>query len=118
MEDWKRGWSIFKKSFTVDTSEEPIYMMTRYRMGTLAATGAAAYNLFLIRQRNIKNARYLTKSTNPMIIKFMCGVVGAIYYMGLYCLWQIPPFFSEVAVRTYVSTEDLVTNILLLNYAE
>jgi hypothetical protein len=69
-------------------------MMTRYKFGTLAATAAAGYNLFLIRQKIIKNAIYLTKSNHPTIVKFMCGIVGFVYYMGLYCLWQIPPFFS------------------------
>jgi hypothetical protein len=69
-------------------------MMTRHGVGSLAATVAAAYNLFLIRQRVIKNAIYLTKSNNPTVVKLMCVVVGSIYYMGLYCLWHIPPFFS------------------------
>jgi hypothetical protein len=79
-------------------------MMTRYGVGTKIAAIAAAYNLFLIRQRVIKNAIYLTKSNSPRTVKTMCGVVGFAYYVGLYCLWQIPAFFSEVAARTYVST--------------
>ncbi len=92
--------------------------MTRYRVGSLFATVAAAYNLFLIRQRVIKNAIFLTKSNNPRIIKPMCFLVGSIYFLGLYCLWHIPSFFSETAVRVYVATEDAVTNLLLNKYAE
>ncbi len=79
-------------------------MMTRYRFGTIASSLIALYNLFLMRQRIIKNAISLTKSNNPFIVKSMCLVVGSLYYVGLYCLWQIPTFFSEVAVRTYISS--------------
>lgn len=69
-------------------------MLTRYRFGTIAASAIALYNLFLIRQRVIKNAISLTKSNNPLAVKAMCVVVGSLYYVGLYCLWQIPTFFS------------------------
>jgi hypothetical protein len=69
-------------------------MMTRYRMGSIFATVAALYNVFLIRQRIIKNAISLTKSNNPRVVKSMCLVVGSLYFAGLYCLWHIPSFFS------------------------
>ena len=92
--------------------------MTRYGMGSIFATVAALYNLFLIRQRILKNAIYLTKSNNPRTVKMMSVVVGSLYFAGLYCIWHIPSFFSEVAVRVYVSTEDVVTNWLMRRYAE
>ena len=109
----KKYWSIFKSSFSVDTSEEPIYMASRAHLGTLFAFGMACYNTFLIRQRIIKHAIYLTKSNNPTIVKAMTGVVGFLYFSGLYVIWHIPSFFTEIAVRVYVSTEDTVTNYLL-----
>jgi len=118
MQDLQKGWKVFKASFSVDSSEEPIYMMTRYRFGSVFATGIAFYNLFLIRQRIIKNAIALTKSNNPKMVKGMCFVVGSIYYLGLYCLWHIPSFFAEIAVRSYISTEDAVTTIALKNQIE
>lgn len=93
-------------------------MATRYGIGSTFATIAALYNLFLIRQTIIKNAIYLTKSNKPRIVKAMSVVVGSMYFTGLYCLWHIPSFFSEVAVRVYVSTEDVVTNRLLKRHAE
>lgn len=43
----------------------------------------------------------------------MCVVVGGLYFMGLYIIWHIPSFFSEVAIKVYLSTEDAVTNYLL-----
>lgn len=79
-------------------------MATRYGMGNIFASIAALYNLFLIRQRVIKNAIYLTKSNNPKIVKSMSLVVGSLYYAGLYCIWHLPPFFSEIAVRCYVAS--------------
>ena len=97
----------------MDTTEEPIYMATRYGVGSTVASVAALYNLFLIRQRVIKNSIFLTKSKNPRVVKAMCVVVGSIYYGGLYLLWNLPSFFSEVAVRTYVASEDAVCNFLL-----
>lgn len=93
-------------------------MATRYGIGSMFATVAALYNLFLIRQTIIKNAIYLTKSNKPRIVRMMSVVVGSFYFTGLYCLWHIPSFFSEVAVRVYVSTEDVMTNRLLKRYAE
>lgn len=69
-------------------------MMTRYGVGSRLATVAALYNLFLIRQRILKNAIYLTKSNNPRTVKLMCVLVGSIYFTGLYCLWKIPSFFA------------------------
>lgn len=92
--------------------------MTRYGMGSIFATVAALYNLFLIRQRILKNAIYLTKSNKPRTVKMMSVIVGSLYFAGLYCIWHIPSFFSEVAVRVYVSTEDVVTNWLMRRYAE
>lgn len=92
--------------------------MTRYGVGNTFATIAALYNLFLIRQTILKNAIYLTKSNKPRIVKMMSVIVGSLYFTGLYCLWHIPPFFSEVAVRVYISTEDMVTNWMLKRYAE
>jgi glycerol-3-phosphate responsive antiterminator len=93
-------------------------MITKYGFGNSLATLAAIYNLFLIRQRVIKNAIFLTKSNNPRVVKLMCGVVGAVYFAGLYICWKIPPFLGEVAARTYVSTEDVVTSILLQGVTE
>lgn len=109
----QRSWKIFKKSFSVDTSEEPMYMMTRYHFGSSAATIAAFYNLFLIRQRVIKNAIYISRSNNPRVVKVMCGVIGSLYLYGLYILWHIPSLFAEVAVRNYWASEDAVTNSLM-----
>lgn len=94
MEKWEKSWRIFKNSFTVDTSEEPIYMMTRYRVGSIFATVAACYNVFLIRQKILKNAIYLSRSKNPKVVKFMSLIVGSIYFSGLYVVWHIPSFFS------------------------
>ena len=110
---WRRGWNIFSSSFTVDTSEEPMHMMTRYHFGSMFATVAAIYNLFLIRQKVIKNAVFLSKSNNPRVVKTMCLVVGSLYFYGLYALWHIPSLFSEIAVRVYWSTEDACTNVLM-----
>ncbi len=93
-------------------------MATRYRMGSLFATIAAFYNTFLLRQKILKNSIYITKSTNPRVVKSMCLIVGAFYFFGLYCLWHIPSFFAEIAVRLYVATEDTVTNVLLKRYLE
>lgn len=102
----------------MDTTEEPIYMATRYGVGGTFATVAALYNLFLIRQRIIKNSIFLTKSNNPKVVKAMCLVVGSLYYAGLYSLWHIPSFFSEIGVRAYVASEDAVSNILLRDHLE
>ena len=102
----------------MDTSEEPIYMATRYGIGGTFASVAALYNLFLLRQRIIKNSIFLSKSNNPKVVKTMCVVVGSIYYAGLYCLWHLPSFFSEVGVRVYVASEDAVSNILLRKHLE
>ena len=88
-------------------------MLTRSHGGTFFALGLAVYNTFLIRQRIIKNAIHITKSNNPRIVKAMTGVVGFLYFSGLYVIWHIPSFFTEIAVRMYVSTEDTVTNYLL-----
>lgn len=93
-------------------------MATRYRMGSLFATIAAFYNTFLLRQKILKNSIYITKSTNPHVVKSTCLIVGAFYFFGLYCLWHIPSFFAEIAVRLYVATEDTVTNVLLKRYLE
>ncbi len=87
--------------------------MTRYHVGSTFATLAALYNVFLIRQKIIKNAIFLTKSKNPRVVKSMCLVVGSLYFAGLYCLWHVPSFFAEIAVRVYVSSEDVVTNLML-----
>ena len=93
-------------------------MMTRYHAGSYFATIAAIYNTFLLRQKIIKNSIFLTKSNNPRFVKPMCFVIGSFYFFGLYCLWHIPSFFAEVAVRVYVATEDTVSNILLKKYLE
>ena len=114
--EMKKYWNIFKSSFSVDTSEEPIYMATRSHLGTFCALAMACYNTFLIRQRIIKNAIHLTKSNNPRIVKAMTGIVGFLYFTGLYVIWHIPSFFTEVAVRVYVSTEDVTTNYLLKDH--
>lgn len=78
-------------------------MATRYRYGSIVATMMAFYNLFLIRQRIIKNSIALTKSNNSKIVKFSCVLVGSVYFSGLYILWQVPSFFAETAARTYVA---------------
>jgi hypothetical protein len=93
-------------------------MMTKHGLGCFLATMAAVYNLFLIRQRIIKNAIFLTKSNNPRVVKLMCVAVGSVYFAGLYCCWKIPCLFAEIAARTYVATEDSVTSLLLENFTE
>lgn len=110
---FEKCWKIFKRSFTVDTSEEPIYMTTRIHLGTFAALIMSIYNTFLIRQRIIKNAISLSKSNNPRVVKVMSVGIGSLYFVGLFCLWHIPSFFLEVAARLYCSVEDVTTNALL-----
>jgi hypothetical protein len=67
------------------------------------ATGLAAYNTFLLRQKILKNAIHLTKSNKPVIVGTASFIVGTFYFAGLSIVWHIPSFFSELAVRVYCS---------------
>jgi hypothetical protein len=75
--------------------------MTRDHSGSYFALGLSIYNLYLLRQNILKNAINLTKSSNARIIKPMSVFVGSFYFVGLYLLWNIPCFFTEIAVRVY-----------------
>jgi hypothetical protein len=91
-------------------------MFTRSHMGNIFGGIMAVYNLYLLRQKVIKNAIHVTKSTNSIVVKGMSLVVGVLYFMGLYVMWQIPPFFCEVAVRVYCATEDTVTTSMIKSH--
>lgn len=66
--------------------------------------GMSVYNVYLLRQSILKNAIHLTKSNNSKIVKPAAFFVGGCYLLGLYLLWNIPCFFTEVAVRVYCAT--------------
>ena len=90
--------------------------MTRDHTGSYIAMAMSIYNVYLIRQTILKNAIHLCKSTKVKIVKPMSYFVGGIYFMGLYLLWNVPCFFTELAVRVYCATENATTNVLLRNH--
>ncbi len=90
--------------------------MTRDHTGSYIAMALSIYNVYLLRQNILKNAIHLTKSNNLKIVKPMSVVVGGFYFVGLYILWNVPCFFTEVAVRVYCATETATTNVLLRNH--
>jgi hypothetical protein len=69
-----------------------------------AALALAFYNTYLLKQKILKNAIHLTKSNKPHIVMSASAVVSVSYFMGLFAVWLIPSFFSEIAVRIYCST--------------
>ena len=78
--------------------------MTRDHTGSYIAMIFSLYNVYLLRQNILKNAIHLIKSTNPKYVKPACGLVGTFYMIGLFCLWNIPCFFTELAVRVYCAS--------------
>ncbi len=90
--------------------------MTRDHTGSYVAMALSVYNVYLLRQTILKNTIHLTKSNNLRIVKPVSAIVGGFYFMGLYILWNVPCFFTEVAVRVYCATETATTNVLLKNH--
>lgn len=91
---FKDFWNTFAYYLLVNSTEEPTYLITRQHFGSLLAFGLATYNTFLLRQKIIKNAIHLTKSTNTKIVTAGCFIVGSFYYIGLALVWHIPSFFA------------------------
>jgi hypothetical protein len=73
-------------------------------MGSYLAFFLSCYNVFLVRQNILKNAIHITKSNNPKVVKIASILVGSFYFIGLYLLWNIPCFFTEIAVRSYCAS--------------
>lgn len=96
-------WNVFSHYLLVNSTEEPTYLLTRQHIGSYVAFGLAAYNTYLLRQKVLKNAISLTRSTNPTVVKCASAVVGLFYFGGLAAVWHIPSFFAELAVRVYCS---------------
>jgi hypothetical protein len=109
LQDFKK---IFVHYLMVNTTEEPTYLMTRQHLGSYVAFGLAAYNTYLLRQKILKNAISLTKSTQPTVVKTAAGAITLLYFTGLAAMWHIPSFFAELAVRVYCSTENAITTVL------
>jgi hypothetical protein len=40
------------------------------------------------------------------------------YYLGLCCVWHVPSFFAEIAVRIYCAAENASTSVLFHNYLQ
>lgn len=78
--------------------------MTRDHTGSYIAMAMSIYNVYLLRQNILKNAIHLTKSNNLKIVRPASFVVGGFYFLGLFVLWNIPCFFTEIAVRVYCAT--------------
>ena len=78
--------------------------MTRQHMGSYIAFVAAGYNTFLLKQKILKNAIFITKSNNPTVVKSASVGVALLYFSGLSIMWHIPSIFAELAVRVYCSS--------------
>lgn len=76
----------------------------------------AGYNTFLLRQKILKNAISLTKSTQPQVVRMAGAGVSLCYFGGLVVMWHIPSFFAELAVRVYCSSENAMTSVLFRSY--
>ena len=87
-------WAVFRHYLLLNSSEEPTYLLTRQHFGSLAAFLIAGYNTYLVRQRILKNAIHLTKSNRASVVGVASVGVGAMYYLGLACVWHIPSFFA------------------------
>ncbi len=96
-------WRVFRHYLTVNSSEEPTYLLTRQHIGSYLAFGLAGYNTFLLRQKILKNAIALTRSTRPRTVMAASAGVGLLYFLGLTVVWHVPSFFAELAVRVYCS---------------
>ena len=59
-------------------------------------------NFYRIRQRIIKHAIFLTRSTNPWIVKIGSLFVGTVYFFGLLAAWHMFPMYLELGLRTSV----------------
>jgi hypothetical protein len=103
---------IFRHYMLLNSSEEPTYLLTRQHLGSYAAFALAAYNTFLLRQRVLKNAIALTRSTQPVVVQTAAVGVGLCYLVGLSAMWHIPSLFAELAVRVYCSSENAATTLL------
>ena len=100
----------------VNSTEEPTYLLTRQHFGSYAAFILAGYNTFLLKQKIIKNAIGLTKSTKPTIVKAASLGVASCYFIGLAAVCHIPSLFAELAVRVYCSSENASTTIFFRSY--
>ena len=109
-------WRIFKHYLMVNTTEEPTYLLTRQHLGSYAAFCLAGYNTFLLRQKIIKNAIYVTQSNKSFVVKGAAMGVGILYFLGLSVVWHIPSLFAEFGVRVYCSSENAMTSILFREY--
>ena len=79
-------------------------MITRHHFGSSLAFLLSLYNLFLLRQKILKNAIYFSKSNKPYIVKPVSIAIGICYFVGLYSIWHIPSLGAEAAVRIYVAS--------------
>ena len=95
--------TVFTHYFFINSTEEPTYLMTRQHLGSYVAFALATYNTYLLRQKILKNAISLTKSTQPAVVKLASVGVSLLYFTGLTVMWHIPSFFAELAVRVYCS---------------
>lgn len=87
-------WSVFSHYLLVNSTEEPTYLLTRQHLGSYVAFGLASYNTYLLRQKILKNAIAITKSTQPNVVKSASLAVGLLYFMGLSVVWHVPSFFA------------------------
>ena len=85
-------------------------------MGSYIAFVAAGYNTFLLKQKILKNAIFITKSNNPTVVKSASVGVALLYFSGLSIMWHIPSIFAELAVRVYCSSENAATTVLFRSY--
>ena len=116
LETGRQFWRIFTHYLLVNSTEEPTYLLTRQHFGSYAASALAGYNTYLLRQKIIKNAISLTKSTRPPVVRAASMIVAGFYFCGLCVMWHIPSFFAELAVRVYCSSENAATTILFREY--
>ena len=111
-------WEVFRHYLLINSTEEPTYLITRQHMGSLAAFLIAGYNTTLLKQRILKNAIHLTKSNKPYVVLPAAAGVGLMYYAGLVCVWHIPSFFAELAVRVYCASENATTTVLFRDFMQ
>lgn len=111
-------WQVFRHYLLVNSTEEPTYLITRQHLGSLAAFMLAGYNTLLLKQRILKNAIHITKSNKPHVVLPAAVGVGVMYFLGLACVWHVPSFFAELAVRVYCASENATTTVLFRDFME
>jgi len=97
--EWKSAKQIFASQFNNESKIK--FRVGRGHLGSYLAFGAATYNTYRLRQQIIKKAIMLTKSKNPMIIKFVTANLAVLAWAGLSLVWHVPSISIELAFHYY-----------------